>query len=268
EVPTFVPARTILPGQRDVRRLGTASYPNLVVDAYPGADGTYELYEDDGLSTGYQRDQSVRLPLDQKVRARRRTVTIGPARGSYRGWLRRREVEVRFVAEAPPRAVSVDGSDLPWSPQRREGHWCYDTSNATVVVSLPRVDLRDTTTVVVDRATPKARSEAEPLIDGYPGLARRIAAISDATRALVGDENRHIMHLAQTPDRIARDPSSLVAELREIHERLGDIDDLLARASAHHTELESLNPLDPPRATEALAATRRLLATTLTQFGA
>lgn len=267
EIPRFVPAGTVLPSQQGVRRLDGPSFPNLTVTAFAGADGHYEQYEDDGISTGYEVGRSVWTGLDHRVRAGERRVTIGPAEGAYRGWLRRRPVEVRFVGEAPPRAVHVGEREVPWSTHRRDGHWWFDAAAATVVVSLPRVDLRAATTVTLDRAGRSTRVAGESALDGLPGLARRIDRISDAARALVGDDNRRLIHLAQTAERIARDPSTLVDEVAELRAGLGGLDDLLATAFDHHTELQSLNPLDPPRATDALAAARRLLATTVDQFG-
>lgn len=266
EVPRFVPAGTVLVSQWGVRRLDEPSFPNLAVTAFPGADGHYELYEDDGISTGYEDGRSVWTGLDHRVRAGERQVTIGPAEGTYRGWLRRRPVEVRFVGEAPPRAVHVGEREVPWSTHRRDGHWWFDAATATVAVSLPLVDLRAETVVTLVRASKAARDAGESALDGLPGLARRIDRISGAARALVGDDNRRVIHLAQTGERIARDPSTLVDEVAALHAGLGDLDALLARAYDQHTELQSLNPLDPPRATDALAAARRLLATTVDQF--
>lgn len=266
EVPTFAPAGAVVPTQHGVRRLDTSSYPNLVITAFGGGDGDYELYSDDGVSTGYQRGRSVSLPLAHRTRARARSVSIGPAEGSYPGWSRRRPVEVRFVAEAPPRAVRVDDREVAWSPTRMEGHWSYDARTASVVVTLPRVNLRATTVVTLERTAPRRRREIEALLDGYPGLHRRVERLADATRVLVGDDNRRIMHLVQTPDRIDRDPAVIGDELRDVRAAIADVDAILDRATTHHSDLESLNPLDPPRATDALRAARRLLATTRRQF--
>lgn len=266
EVPRFVRAGTVLPTQRDARRLDAPSYPHLVVTAYPGARGEHELYEDDGVSTGYLQGRSVTVPLRHRSSARRRTVRLGPARGSYRGWLRRRPVEVRFVAEAPPRAVRAGGREVPWAAYEQEGHWWYDAANAAVVVSLPRVDLREGVEVVLERDTPRRRGEAEALLDGYPGLARRLDLVSESTRTLLQEDNRRIVALSQAVDRIARDPSSLAAELEELRRRFGELDGLLERHAARWVEAESLNPADPPVASSTLVAARRMLATTRDQF--
>ncbi|QYG93554.1 DUF5110 domain-containing protein [Iamia sp. SCSIO 61187] len=267
EVPVFVRAGTVLPGQRGVRRLDAASYPNLVVTAYPGPAGQHTFYEDDGVTTGYESGRAVSVALNHRSTTSRRTVRIGAALGTYRGWLRRRPVEIRFVGEAPPRSVCVDGEVVPWAPRPLDGHWRYDAASTAVVVSLPRVDLRQGVLVAVERSTARHRAEAEALIDGYPGLARRIDLISERTRTLLQEDNRQIVTLSQTVDRIERDPWTLTSELGELRNRFDGLDALLERYLQVWTELQSLNPGDPPVATSTLAAARRLLTTTRDQFG-
>lgn len=266
EVPVFVRAGSVVPGQQGVQRLDGPSYPNLVVTAYPGRRGRYDLYEDDGTSTGYESDRSVSTPLEHRCSSVERSVAVGPADGAYRGWERRRPVEVRFVAEAAPRSVSVNGVELPWSPRTEPGHWWYDAAEATVVASLPTVDLRKETKVAVQRSSARNRARAETLLDGYPGLARRLDAVSASTRTLLQEDNRRIVGLSQAPDRISRNPASIATEVAAVHEGITQLDGLLERYVARWRESESLNPLDPPVASTTIEAARRLLATTLDQF--
>lgn len=266
EVPVFVPAGTVILGQLDVRRLDAPSYPNLVVTAYPGKAGASELYEDDGTSTRYLAGRSVTVALRHRTTARQRTVQIGAAAGTYRGWRRRKPVQVRFVHEAPPRSVRIDDHEVSWAASPTDGHWWYDAAAASVVVSLTSVDLRVGVTVTVDRASSRRRTDGEALIDGYPGLARRLDAISTSARTLVQDDNRQVIALSQAVDRISHDPSSLVDELRQLRNGVCGLDDVMARHAGTWRENESLNPLDPPVASSTLEGARRLLATTIDQF--
>ena len=57
EVPAFVRPGTLLPGQQVPNRLREGSYAHLVLTAYPGGDGSYRLYEDDGVSEDYRDDR-------------------------------------------------------------------------------------------------------------------------------------------------------------------------------------------------------------------
>ena len=170
------------------------------------------------------------------------------------------------MSEPPPRSVVVGGRELPRSPHGEPGHWWYDAATATVVVSLPRVDLRRFTEVEVVRASRRSRSDAEALLDGYPGLARRLDEVSASTRTLLQEDNRRIVGLSQAVDRISRDPSTIVAELTSVREGIEGLDDLLDRYVVRWRETEYLNPLDPPVASPTLEAARRLLSTTLAQF--
>lgn len=266
ETPVFVRAGTVIPGQRGVRRLDAPSYPNLVVTAYPGPAGIHELYEDDGVSNGHLRGRSVSVALEHHSTATRRTVNIGPATGTYRGWRPTKPIEVRFVAEVPPSAVLLDGREVPWSAYSQDGHWSYDAATGSVVVSLPRVDLRQRTEVSLQRRSPRLLTEGSALLDGYRGLARRLDLVSGSTRTLLEEDNRRILRSSQAVDRIARDPSSLIPELRALRSQIQGFDALLATYAATSREYESLNPLDPPVASSTLEAARRLLATTRNQF--
>ena len=262
EVPVFVRAGTVVPYQRDAERLDSPSYPHLVVAAYPGADGTYELYEDDGMSTGYLTGESASTPLAQRVTERSRTVQVGPTLGDYPGWRPVRPVDVQVVGEAPPRAVTVDGEDVPRSAHRSDGHWWYDAAATAVVVALPGVDLRRGCLVEIERDGPQDRLATEELLDGYPGLARRLDVISESTRTLLEQDNRQVIALSQAVDRITREPSTMTEELCAVRRRVDGLDELLEHHVGKWSELRSLTPLDPPVALDTLDSARRLLATT------
>ena len=173
---------------------------------------------------------------------------------------------MQLVGEVPPASVRVDGEPLPWSTHRREGHWSYDAATAAVVVSLPGVDLRGETVIELERAAAPDRAAVEALLDGVPGLARRLDLLSESTRTLLEADNRRVISLSQAVDRIARDPSTLGPELTTLRRRLEHLDDVLERYVATWTELASLTPQDPPLAVETLESARRLLATTRTQL--
>ena len=129
-----------------------------------------------------------------------------------------------------------------------------------------RTALRRGTTVTVERDSARRRQAAEALIDGYPGLARRLKLADEATRTLLGDDNRRIVALTQAAARIERDPSTLVAELTAVREGFPALDGILTTHADHWRQIESVNPLDPPLSSAAIESARRTLATTHSQF--
>lgn len=266
EVPVFARAGTVVPGQRDVDRLESACYPNLVLTAYPGRKGSHDLYEDDGHSQGYLKGRSVTVALRHRTMSRSRMLEIAPAEGSYRGWRARRDVEVRFVGEVPPTSVLVDDRLVERSERSEAGRWWFDALAASVVVSLVDVDLRKGAIVEIRRAAPARRREAEEVLDGYVGLQRRLRLLCDETRTLIGDDNRHTVALARAGERISAEPASLVRELELVRAGLDELPEMLVRHTARARELETLNPDRPPRSSDQLDRADRMLSRTREQF--
>lgn len=303
EIPVFAVAGAVIPGQRGATRLNGASYENLVVTAYPGGDGGYALYEDDGVSQGYLKGESVNLPLRQRADANTRAVDVGPAEGRYRGWNRRRPVEIRVVSEAPPSRVTVNGGAIvaataadgragveragvgrsvsrdnrrraPVGPKGGKvgDYWFYDAGSASVIVKLASVDLVKETSVVLHRDSSLPRSVVR-LLDGYPGLARRLDAIAQrAGQASSGNElhpkERLAVDLSQAVNRVSRDPSTLVAELRRVRRDIGQLDEIFeAWQGAWRTALRFPFSNQEEAAIAKLGEARSILATTREQFG-
>ena len=64
---------------------------------YAGADGAFTLYEDDGLTYGYEKGACTRIPI--RWQEATRTLTIGQREGSYPGMQSQRTFEVVLVAK-------------------------------------------------------------------------------------------------------------------------------------------------------------------------
>ena len=106
-IPAFARAGTILPVGPDVQYATERPWDDLEVRVYPGADGTFVLYEDAFDGFGYERGERSEIKFDWDDAARR--LTIGARRGSYPGMLARRRFRVRLVggSEIP---VEYDGA--------------------------------------------------------------------------------------------------------------------------------------------------------------
>ena len=106
EIPLFVRAGSIIPTGPVTQYVDEHpdAPPTLVV--YTGADGRFSLYEDDGVSNGYQRGAFTRIPLsyDDKTGA----LTIGARTGSYKAMVANRTFRVKFVK---PGVSTMNGLD-------------------------------------------------------------------------------------------------------------------------------------------------------------
>ena len=91
-VPMFVRAGSILPLGPEMQYVGEKSWDNLELRVYPGANGSFVLYEDEGDSYNYEKGTYTTITFDWSDKSR--TLTIGARRGSYPGMLRSRTFTV------------------------------------------------------------------------------------------------------------------------------------------------------------------------------
>jgi alpha-D-xyloside xylohydrolase len=103
-MPLFVRAGAILPTGPAVQYAREQPDGPIVLHVFTGRDGEFSLYEDDGVSPGYEKGQFARVPVTWNDKAR--TLTIGARTGSYPGMPGKRAVSVRF--HTPGKAVAPD----------------------------------------------------------------------------------------------------------------------------------------------------------------
>lgn len=94
-MPLFVKAGSIVPTTVVQQYVGEKPDAPITLVVYTGKDGTFELYEDDGLSNGYERGAWSRIPISYDDASGR--VTIGARSGSFKGMLDKRVIKVRFI---------------------------------------------------------------------------------------------------------------------------------------------------------------------------
>jgi alpha-D-xyloside xylohydrolase len=80
-MPLFVRAGSIVPLGPEVEWTAENPQGPLTIHVFPGADGAFTLYEDQGADMGYTRGQFTRIPLRWDDKARR--LTIGKRQGSF-----------------------------------------------------------------------------------------------------------------------------------------------------------------------------------------
>jgi hypothetical protein len=261
EYGVFVRKGAVLPGLHGASRLQPGSYPHLLLDAWPGADGKYELIEDDGVSQGYLSGQEVRVLLEQRYSGTTRSVVLNPARGAFDGFKPERPLRVRFHLGRPPRKVTVNGVSLPWSFRPQPGHFSYDGDTLTTIVDVESLDLRASNTISLEQ-------EHASSLYGLPGLLRRLRRVMQLTLEVsywrvVHPEERLAAELGQTGNRMSRRPDTFDAELANLEQKLPRLKRVLKE---HQTALAILSDVNERPRAERVARARRILDTALLQF--
>lgn len=108
QIPLFVRAGSILPFGPDREYTTEKAADPTTVIVYAGANGQFSLYEDDGLSYGYERGEFARIPLSWNEASR--TLTLGTRTGHFPGMLAERTF--RIVIATPGHPVGF-GFELP-----------------------------------------------------------------------------------------------------------------------------------------------------------
>ncbi|MFN2156614.1 MAG: TIM-barrel domain-containing protein [Anaerolineae bacterium] len=144
-VPILIAAGAILPlassyrdpsGAGKLMASGTTSaipYDELVLQIFPGPQGAFRLYEDDGTSMDYQLGQYEWTPIETSMEDQDTwSVEIGPVEGRCDALPEARSYVLHLEGCRQPTAITVDGEGTR--------DWTYNPETLTATV---RVPLRD-----------------------------------------------------------------------------------------------------------------------------
>ncbi len=117
-MPVYVKSGSIIPFGPAVQYTTEKPWDNLELRVYPGDDGEFILYEDDGESYDYEKGMFAEIPFRWDDATR--TLHIGQRNGSYPGMLNNRNFNIVIVnpdtesgdtaALKVTRTVSYDGN--------------------------------------------------------------------------------------------------------------------------------------------------------------
>jgi alpha-D-xyloside xylohydrolase len=105
-VPMFVRAGSIVPLGPEMQYVGEKAWDNLEMRVYPGADGTFTLYEDEGDSYNYEK--GVHSTITFLWNDKSRTLTIDERKGEYPGMLKSRRFTV-VLPNGNSQTIDYDG---------------------------------------------------------------------------------------------------------------------------------------------------------------
>ena len=96
-MPLYVRAGSIMPMGPELQYTDEKQADPVTVWVYTGADASFDLYEDDGVTYGYEKGASATIPM--RWNEAKGALTIGERVGSFPGMLTAREFRVVFVSK-------------------------------------------------------------------------------------------------------------------------------------------------------------------------
>ena len=106
-VPMFIRAGSILPLGPEMQYVGEKAWDNLELRVYPGADGDFTLYEDEG--DGYNYEKGIYATITFHWNNKSRTLTIGNRKGEYPGMLKTRRFTI-VLPDGTTTTIDYDGT--------------------------------------------------------------------------------------------------------------------------------------------------------------
>lgn len=106
-IPLYVREGGIVPVGKEMQSVEDRDWSSLELHVYPGADGQFSLYEDDGTTYDYEHGSYSVIPLQWNDR--KRTLTIGKRTGQYDGMLTSRRFTV-ILPDGTQKAVVYKGN--------------------------------------------------------------------------------------------------------------------------------------------------------------
>ena len=106
-VPMFIRAGSILPLGPEMQYVGEKAWDNLEIRVYPGADGDFTLYEDEG--DGYNYEKGIYTTITFHWTNKSRTLTIGNRKGEYPGMLKTRRFTI-VLPDGTTTTIDYDGT--------------------------------------------------------------------------------------------------------------------------------------------------------------
>ena len=108
-IPLYIKAGSIVPFGPDVQYATEKPWDNLVLRVYPGADGSFVLYEDEFDNYNYEKGAYTEIPMSWDDSSRR--LTLGTRKGEYKGMLQSRGFTV-VLPDGRQKSVSYNGKKV------------------------------------------------------------------------------------------------------------------------------------------------------------
>ena len=106
----FIKAGSILPLAPVMQYAQEKKWDNLDIVVYPGANGTFTLYEDEGDNYNYEKGAYATIKMTWDDRSR--TLTFGEVKGQFPGMLKNRKFNIRIAGSQTVKTVDYNGKDL------------------------------------------------------------------------------------------------------------------------------------------------------------
>lgn len=120
KIPLFVPEGSIIPIGPEIQYTSEKQPESITLYVYGGKNGSFTLYEDEGVNYNYEKGRYATIPLTYHDTTK--TLIIGERKGDFEGMLKERMFNVVFINQDSPKAFDPDasGTEVKYSGNKQE----------------------------------------------------------------------------------------------------------------------------------------------------
>ncbi len=109
QIPVFVKEGAIVPTGPALQYTGEKPADPILLYVYAGKDGSFTLYEDEGLNYNYEKGAFSEIPI--WYNEEKKQLTIGDRKGHFDGMLQQRIFQVKLITKKSPSGMNFSGVD-------------------------------------------------------------------------------------------------------------------------------------------------------------
>ncbi|HLP19402.1 MAG TPA: TIM-barrel domain-containing protein, partial [Chitinophagales bacterium] len=112
EIPVFIKQGSIIPTQHIQQRVAESILDTLLLSVYTGADGSFNLYEDDGTTDNYRNNSCSFTAINLSQTDTALQLTINPDGKEFTGQVKERAYELLFINCDAPKHIWVNDMEV------------------------------------------------------------------------------------------------------------------------------------------------------------
>ena len=226
EYPLYVKAGAIIPQYTDCHQhVGGTDWTQFDLMIYPGADGDFTLYYDDGDDKNYDENNMwVRFQTTRQENTC--LVSINPAEGNFIP--ASRNISLKFVASDVPDHVYCNDKEIEWE---------YDGENFTLVVALPEGNWKDKTDIRVEYQKNSTFNLTDGTLGNYHRAVKAIAELKNHKANL--DLNDALGLFGSLGQQVTYFPNTLSESVNLFRQYFDDIDTSLEQQKGMDEDLKA-----------------------------
>ncbi|HAL45079.1 MAG TPA: hypothetical protein DCP47_04065, partial [Phycisphaerales bacterium] len=164
EIPVYVKAGSIIPTMPKINRIDEKPLDTMILDIYPGDNGSISVYEDAGNDQKYKNEFAFTdinfVKKDSSIE-----INIMPIKGKFDGMLSSRNYQIRLINTFPPQSVSVND---------REINFDYDGREVATIINIGKQSTSEKINIIV-----KQSNEDTAKLSGLKGKMKHLHRFVD-----------------------------------------------------------------------------------------